>query len=506
MHPLAHRGNGSERVLSRGRRLRGLTLAAVALALLLGTLATTIVRSQNESRSHLVSNFRLRAESTATLVATYMSQQALHQRESAERFLSGRTVAPESFEMVARAFGSNAAALLDSHGRMLDTVPRDSALRGSQLAERYPHLSRAERGQVTISNLVSATGLAERVTAISVPFQSSQGRRVFSVAYGVGNAGLGVFVDHAITYPQHDVLLLDGSGRLLAASPRTSASNVSQADPRLARASAHASYGAVTGARTASTFASAAVPGTNWRVLLAVPDSKLYGSIGGLASVIPWAVFSIVALFAGLLMILFSRLLADRARLGTLSMELSRMARTDTLTGLLNRRGLNDHLTRVTAHARRRGEPLSVLMIDLDRFKQVNDRFGHDAGDRVLCSLADCMRDVLRAEDVYGRIGGDEFMVILAGADEDAAQAATARLHHAVRQVDLRDVGLPEGIPMSVGSATAVNTHPEQIQRAADVELYRVKRAKRTDSQPRRLGTEPSLPRPAGTRAVSSVD
>lgn len=486
LHPHRTSITGAGRVLSRGRRLRGLTLAAIALTLLLGTLATTIVRARNESRSHLAANFGLRGESTATLVATYLSQQAARQKDSAERFLSGRSVAPHEFEVVSRAFGGSAAALLDSRGRMLNTVPLNPALSGGQLAARYSRLALAERGRVSISDVVSSSALPEPVSAIAVPFQTPQGRRVFSVAYGVGSADLGVFVDHAITYPQHEVLLLDGTGRVLAASPRGKAATASEADPALARAAAHASHGAVTGARTATTFTSAAVPGTHWRVILAVPNSKLYSTIGGLASVIPWAVFAVVALFAGLLMVLFTHLLGDRARLGTLSEELSRMARTDTLTGLLNRRGLNDHLTRATAHARRRSEPLSVLMIDLDRFKQVNDQFGHDAGDRVLCALADCMRNVLRAEDIYGRIGGDEFMVILEGADEDAAQAAMARLHHAVRQVDLGDVGLPDGIPMSVGSATAVSTHPEQIQRAADVELYRVKGAKRTEREPAR--------------------
>jgi diguanylate cyclase (GGDEF)-like protein len=510
MHPTIHRGARREqRVATRGRRLWGLGLAALALALLLGTLATTIVRSRSEARSHLESNFRLRGQSTATLVATYLSQQALHQKDSAERFLSGRAVDGKSFEVVARAFGSDAAVLLDAHGRVLKSVPQDQALRGSRLAGAYPNLALAERGGVAISNALASPGLKESVTAIAVPFQTPTGRRVLSIAYGVRSADLGVFVNHAITYPQHEVVLLDGGEKLLAASPRLGTGALRQVDPALARAASHASHGPVPGARAPSSFTSAAVPGTHWRVVLSVPDSKLFSSIGGLASVIPWAVFAIVTLFSGLLMVLFARLLADRARLGALSRELSRMARTDTLTGLLNRRGLNDYLTRATAHARRRNEPLSVLMIDLDRFKQVNDHYGHDAGDRVLCTLADCMRDVLRAEDVYGRIGGDEFMVILASANEEAAQAATARLYHAVRQVDLSDVGLPDGIPMSVGAATAIVTHPDEIQRAADVELYRVKGAKRAHPEPspgpRADTAGRALPRPANAGTASSL-
>lgn len=471
--------------LSRGRRLLALGMAGLALTLLLGTLATIIVRSRQESRAHLVSNLKLRGTSTAMLVATYLSQQAAREKYSAERFLDGPTVTPRAFEVVASAFGSNAAVLLDSSGRLLGIEPADPALLGKQIAGRYAHLTLAERGHVAVSNVVSSAARAEPVTAIAVPYRTPQGRRVFSAAYGTGSAELTVFVDHAITYPQHEVLLEDSTGRLLAASPRDAASLLSEADPALARAAARSSSGSVPGARTPSTFTTAPVPGTHWRIVLAVPNSRLYATVGGLTSIIPWAVLAIVTLFAGLLMVLFSHLLADRARLGVLSRELSLMARTDTLTGLLNRRGLNDHLTRATAHARRRSEPLSVLMIDLDSFKQVNDNFGHDAGDRVLCALADCMCEVLRAEDVYGRLGGDEFMVILGDADRDASKAAAARLHHAVRQVNLTDVGLSEGIPMSVGSATATHTTPEEIQRAADVDLYRVKGAKRGHPDPR---------------------
>ena len=473
--------------LSRGRRLLALGLAALALALLLGTLATMIVRSQRESHSQLESNLRLRGSSTATLVATYLSQQATRQKASAERFLANRTVTQRGFEVMASAFGSNAAVLLDSSGRVIDSVPADASLRGRQLADRYPHLIQAERGQVAISNVVPSATLGQPVTAIAVPYVTPYGERVFSAAYHVWSAELTAFVGHTVTYPQHEVLLLDGAGKVLAASPNVHAGTLRGVDPRLASAVSRSSHGSVPGARASSTFTTAAVPGTPWRIVVEVPNSRLYASVGGLASEIPWAVLAIVTLFSALLMVLFAHLLTERANLGVLSRELSRMARTDTLTGLLNRRGLNDHLTRATAHARRHNEPMSVLMIDLDRFKQVNDHFGHDAGDRVLCALGDCLRDVLRAEDVYGRLGGDEFMVILAGTGEEAAQAAAARLHYAVRQVDLKDVGLPEGIPMSVGCATASQTTPEAIQRAADVELYRVKGAKRAHSAPATL-------------------
>jgi GGDEF domain-containing protein len=110
-------------------------------------------------------------------------------------------------------------------------------------------------------------------------------------------------------------------------------------------------------------------------------------------------VFGLVSVLRITLVVLF-------AHLSALSERMARSALTDSLTGLCNRRAIEECLIRAAAHARRRGEPMSVLMIDLDRFKQTNDRHGHAAGDRVLCAVAACMRDELRAEEIPGRWGG----------------------------------------------------------------------------------------------------
>jgi diguanylate cyclase (GGDEF)-like protein len=209
--------------------------------------------------------------------------------------------------------------------------------------------------------------------------------------------------------------------------------------------------------------------------LIVVPNSRLYASIAGWTGFVPWLVFALVSVFGVLLVALFARSLADRSRLAILSARMEKMARTDSLTGLFNRRALNEHLTRASAHARRRDEPLSVLMIDLDRFKQTNDRFGHEAGDRVLCAVADCMREVLRVDDVYGRWGGDEFLVAMPATDEEGAGIVAERLRAAAAAVELSDIGLPDGIPLSVGVAAAVFTNPAELVHAADIELYRAK-------------------------------
>jgi diguanylate cyclase (GGDEF)-like protein len=165
---------------------------------------------------------------------------------------------------------------------------------------------------------------------------------------------------------------------------------------------------------------------------------------------------------------------------------MERHAQTDSLTGLYNRRALTERLTRAAAAARRHEEPLSVLMIDLDRFKQTNDTYGHEAGDEVLCTVADCLREALRAEDIYGRWGGDEFLVVLPQTDSSGATAAAERLRVAALVLELAEVGLPGGISLSVGAATGVHTNPHDLVREADLALYEGK----ADGRARHVGVQ----------------
>jgi diguanylate cyclase (GGDEF)-like protein len=459
------------------RRAWTVALASFALLVLLGTLSAGIVISRQQSRAHILSSFELRGTSSATFVSEFLMQQATREQQTADQFLSGRRVSPERFRLVVSAFGSDAAVLLDSSGRLLEIVPSDPSLLGHQLAARYSHLQTAERGKPAISDVVASAARAIPVTAVAVPFATARGRRVFSAAYDAKDSALGRFVEHTVPSKPHEVLLLDGAGRVIAASPATDATTLAQADPQLARAVAHASHGSVAGARTPTTFADTPVPGTSWKLLIAVPNSKLYASISGWTQWIPWLVLALVSILGTLLVALFARSVVDRARLTSLSRRLEQIARTDALTGLPNRRALGEHLARAAAHARRQHEPLSLMMIDLDRFKETNDEFGHEAGDRVLCAFASCMCDALRADDIYGRWGGDEFLIALPATDHESAQAAAERLRQCAQALELSEIGLPHGIPFSLGLATAIETTPVELVREADVVLYEAKAA-----------------------------
>jgi len=468
--------------LGRPRRSWTTALAAVGLLLLLATLATAIVLSREQARSQIRASFALRGTSTARFAANYLSEQANREERSAGEFLSRARVSPHSFRLVAATLNSSAAVLLDGSGRVLQAFPSDPRLREQTIAWGRAELTGTERGHAAATGVVSSPLTHEAVTAIAVSYASTVGRRILSADYAASGLALDALVEHTISYSQHEVYLVDASGRLVASSPVTPAVTLAQANPQLAHALARGSQGAVKHSATPTTFTSAAVPGAPWRLVIAVPDTRLYASIAGWTQIVPWLVFALVSILGTLLVALFARSLADRARLTELSATMRRNAQTDSLTGLYNRRALTEHLMRMSARARRHDEPLSVLMIDLDRFKQTNDTFGHDAGDQVLCTLADCMRDVLRADDIYGRWGGDEFLVALPVTDDAGARATAARLREAAAAVDLAGIGLPAGVALSIGAATGTLTSPLELVRQADLSLYRAKASGRAEA------------------------
>ena len=155
-------------------------------------------------------------------------------------------------------------------------------------------------------------------------------------------------------------------------------------------------------------------------------------------------------------------------------MRLESMLREDALTGLLNRRAILSQLGGTISGARRHGHPLSVAMIDLDNFKAINDAYGHAAGDNVLVAAVRAMRAHLRAEDQLGRLGGEEFLVVLPETDEGAATRVAEKLREEVARA-------PGAVPVtcSAGVATWAGETPEELLRRADEALYAAKDAGR---------------------------
>ncbi|MBW6399437.1 GGDEF domain-containing protein [Roseomonas sp. HJA6] len=165
-----------------------------------------------------------------------------------------------------------------------------------------------------------------------------------------------------------------------------------------------------------------------------------------------------------------------------LEAQLAALSLTDPLTGLANRRGFLARALPAIAVTRRNGGDCAVVVIDLDRFKAINDSFGHAAGDAVLCGVAGIIAEAVRGADVVGRLGGEEFALLLPGADAASAALAAERLRGLVA------VGVPhpggERVTMSAGVATLGTEEESEAAldaalRAADGALYAAKRGGR---------------------------
>jgi diguanylate cyclase (GGDEF)-like protein len=133
--------------------------------------------------------------------------------------------------------------------------------------------------------------------------------------------------------------------------------------------------------------------------------------------------------------------------------RLELLVRIDPLTELLNRRGIREALEGYSRRIRRDGAQLSCVLIDIDDFKSINDRFGHSMGDSCIRAVAQAVRGSLRPSDVAGRIGGDEFVAILPGASLPEARAIAERIGKRVRELPRRDDSSPFGVTVSIGVA-----------------------------------------------------
>ncbi|HEX5276233.1 MAG TPA: GGDEF domain-containing protein [Fluviicoccus sp.] len=159
--------------------------------------------------------------------------------------------------------------------------------------------------------------------------------------------------------------------------------------------------------------------------------------------------------------------------------ELLRLATTDDLTRLSNRRHFLEQAESTLSRSRRYAEPLALLMCDIDFFKNINDTFGHAVGDQALCRVADIIRSTLRDTDLAGRIGGEEFAILLVQTSLENAHEVADRLRQAIEACPIiLDDGHPISLTISIGIATPV--YPMEtlatLLQHADQALYAAKR------------------------------
>jgi diguanylate cyclase (GGDEF)-like protein len=159
--------------------------------------------------------------------------------------------------------------------------------------------------------------------------------------------------------------------------------------------------------------------------------------------------------------------------------EIYRLTILDGLTQIHNQRYLMEFLDREVVRSQRHDRPLSVLMIDIDKFKSINDNFGHLCGDFVLRELADIVRATVRKEDLFARYGGEEFTLVLVETNSEGAVIAAERIREAVAEHQFRFESTPIKLTISIGVATTsgdMTLTPASLLKAADDNLFQAKR------------------------------
>ncbi len=195
------------------------------------------------------------------------------------------------------------------------------------------------------------------------------------------------------------------------------------------------------------------------------------GNARGLMLLLGAALSLLIIVLGGILFVVLGQV-------RTSEKELARMATTDLLTGVLNRRGFMGAAGQEFTRAARYERPLSVLTVDIDRFKDVNDAYGHDAGDTVLQQFAAAWQTLLRGTDLLGRTGGEEFAVLLPETDAARARELAERVRSACEHMSFSFLPSGKSISVSVGVGS-VETGDSSIEHAlarADQALYEAKR------------------------------
>jgi diguanylate cyclase (GGDEF)-like protein len=172
------------------------------------------------------------------------------------------------------------------------------------------------------------------------------------------------------------------------------------------------------------------------------------------------------------------------SELSTLNERLERQTREDGLTGLSNRRHLEEFMRKAFSIAQEHATALSVVLLDIDHFKAVNDRFSHATGDRVLQAVAELMREHINSDELAGRFGGEEFVLVLHANPRETYERAE-KLRQAIQDYDWRSIAVDLEVTLSLGWCAQTNLeNHERMLSNADAMLYAAKRAGRNRVMP----------------------
>ena len=461
------------------------------LALVVGWLALIaagswlLAASQANNRTAMAARLQARVQLAANFVSIYTSDLLTSQRAQALTWFASPAIARDTLNREAAALGLRAAVVLDAHGHVIRAATSAPAPLVGMLAARY-----GELGGTFAGPDASGVGVADvdgtPMLSFAVGYQTPSGRRVFTGAYAMSASVLPTVLGTFLSNRGWQAYLADPHGGLLTAiaSGGPQASTLAQADPRLWVASRHAINGSYDSPQGTQYFVTARVAGTSWRIVLRDPEAQLFTFLNGTGRWLAWLAIAGLAVAGLAIIILITRLQGRREQLTMLNTELARLAAIDSLTGLRNRRAIDEYLHDALSAARRHDLDLSVLVVDIDHFKTVNDTLGHRSGDAVLAHSAQVLHGALRTEDAIGRWGGEEFLVVLPSTDEEGAVRATERLREALasdQPEEARAHGL--AVTITIGAAEWRGEEMDELVSRADRALYVGKGAGRDNVQ-----------------------
>ena len=447
---------------------RGSFVASAMLALLLvAATGIYLAHSQDKSRSKLRSDFAGRAALAAKLTAGVFHSNTPANVDYARSTYGGAesTIQPAADADLKTDPGEK-VIVLRADGKVLGTAPRSLAAEAATVVNQ-PETVQALAGKLTFSNVLP-TGDGPAVM-MAVPFSTPSGLRVWEVSIPlVQIAGLTKgYLTSSLGIGSGNAFLVDGHGIVVATSGAATL-GTSLPDKALLTAAGEAPSGTVGG----RDYASTPVSETTWRVLFAAPTTALLAPVKS-ARWLAWQLF-------GAFVLAIIGMLALAARAVKSSERLAHERLHDGLTGLPNRTLFIKYTEQALAGTRDRGGRLAALFIDLDRFKSINDEYGHAIGDAVLEAVAQRLNESVRTGDVVGRFGGDEFLVLCSKLAEDQQGLEIAEriqqsltTPYVIGQLEL-SVGCSIGIAYYSGDAPPVDAG--SLIRYADLAMYEAKK------------------------------
>ncbi len=438
----------------------------VALMALVAGLAVETRAAENRSVQQVEGRFADRIGLAASYVEAHIDDMRTRQLHYAELQLDGLDVTPTEFDQAALSFGFAAAVLLDDRGRVVAVSPQRADLIGTELASDYHYLSEAVEGRGAVSDVFLWGEEELPIIAVALPFDTPTGRRVISGGYRLGESSMVVFLQASSSLAGRELYLVDGVGQIIATTEAGRSGSLADDAPALASAAV--------GSRTVSyhdqqqLVVVTPIGGTDWRLVASVPVGQLLGPIRGVVDK-SWNLVAASVVLSIIVLALLTWVFRQRD-------HLHRLSRTDPLTELANRRHADGIMARSAAVSLRSDRPWAVAIIDIDRFKSVNDLLGHAKGDRVIRHVASVLQREMRCSDFCARWGGEEFVVVMEATDLDESVTTAERIVQAVRNSPTDD-GIE--VTVSIGVAAAVGGDADDLLSRADRALYEAKEAGR---------------------------